>query len=258
MFLLERPNIVPEIAQIAGEGATPLAQLPIAWQQMTTKDFVGMRDRQGYVEMAQLFHYKLAQGDVDLFNERPELAHLKAGFCDLFGQLADETLAFYAEDFRIANYPDFEGLLERTKTNTEAHKVAQIGQDLFAIFGYDLPASFYEVHLAPIDRDHLFEERALRFDRRDIEHKRSWDAALHACKVFAIQMTVQSIASKYGFTYQHGCGCNSHISNISLSDGAFDYHMEPEKRSRWIRSFVWTMWYEYAFFAIVPNTVYLV
>jgi hypothetical protein len=137
-------------------------------------------------------------------------------------------------------------------------KVARIGIDLFNEFGYDLPASFYHVHLAPIYRDHVFEERALRFDPRDIEHKRSWDAMLHAGKVFAIQMKVQSIASKYGFTYQHGCACNSHLSSIDVSRGAFEYELSPEKRQRWIRSFIWTSWYEYAFFAIVPNTSYLV
>jgi hypothetical protein len=210
------------------------------------------------VEMAQLFQYKLAMGDVDLFQEHPAMSHLKPAFCELFGALAQETLEFYATDFQIQHYPDFAGLLAKTADHPEAHKVAQIGQSLFEIFGYDLPASFYEVHLAPIDRDHIFEERALRFDPRDIEHKRSWDAALHACKVFAVQMMVQSIASQHGFTYHHGCGCNSHLSDIGLSNSKFDYAIAPEKRSRWIRSFVWTMWYEYAFFAIVPNTAYLV
>ncbi len=266
MFLLERPaaSIAPDLSssdslKIAGESAVTLAQLPLAWQAIATETaIVGMGDRTAYIEMAQLFQAKLATGDVDLFQERPELSHLKPAFCELFGQLAIETLEFYAQDFQIQNYPDFDTLLQQTESQPDAHKVAVIGKELFAVFGYDLPASFYAVHLAPIDRDHVFEERALRFDPRDIEHKRAWDAALHACKVFAVQMTVQSIASKQGFTYQHGCGCNSHISDISISDGAFDYAMAPEKRSRWIRSFVWTMWYEYAFFAIVPNTAYLV
>jgi hypothetical protein len=81
---------------------------------------------------------------------------------------------------------------------------------------------------------------------------------LHACKVFAIQMKIQSIASKYGFTYHHGCGCNSHLSAIDLSEGAFEYELSPQKRQRWIRSFIWTMWDEYAFLSLVPNTSYLV
>ena len=73
-----------------------------------------------------------------------------------------------------------------------------------------------------------------------------------------MQMKVQSIASKYGFTYQHGCGCNSHLSSIDESSGAFEYELSLEKRQRWIRSFIWTTWYEYAIFPIVPNTSYLV
>ncbi|GET37976.1 hypothetical protein MiSe_27300 [Microseira wollei NIES-4236] len=107
-----------------------------------------------------------------------------------------------------------------------------------------MPASFYQVHLAPIFREHIFAERALRFDPRDAEYKRPWDAVLHACKVFAIQMKIQSIASKYGLTYQHGCGCNSHLSAIDVSGGAFEYELSPQKSQRWIRSFIWTMWYD--------------
>ncbi|QLE57497.1 hypothetical protein [Nostoc sp. TCL26-01] len=259
MQLLE----LPDVTVIAGENAVPVAQLPAVWQDIARGEVnIGLSHPQIYVEMAQLFLYKLEQGDVDLFNERPELAYLKSSFCQLFGQLARETLNFYGHDFMTHNYPQFEEILWDLKSRGAAYadevKVAQIGLELFEEFGYELPASFYHVHLAPIYRDHVFEERALRFDQRDIQHKRSWDAMLHACKVFAMQMKVQSIAAKYGFTYQHGCGCNSHLSSIDVSSGKFAYELSQEKRDRWIRSFIWTAWYEYAFFPIVPNTSYLV
>lgn len=259
MQLLEAPGI----AAIAGENAVHVSQLPIVWQDIARGvASVGLSDPQNYVEMAQLFQYKLERGDVDLFSDRSELAHLKSSFSELFGQLAQETLDFYGHDFKIQSYPNFEQVLRDVDSKGAEYanevKVAHIGIDLFQEFGYELPASFYHVHLAPIYRDHVFEERALRFDPRDIEHKRPWDAALHAGKVFAIQMKVQSIASKYGFTYQHGCGCNSHLSSIDASRGAFEYEIHPQKRQRWIRSFIWTAWYEYAFFPIVPNTSYLV
>ena len=157
---------------------------------------------------------------------------------------------------------NFEKILHEVESkgieSADEVKVVRICIELFQEFGYEMPASFYHVHLAPINREHIFEERALRFDPRDAEHKRSWDAILHAGKVFAVQMKIQSIASKYGFTYQHGCGCNSHLSSIDRTVGAFDYELHPEKRQRWIRSFIWTAWYEYAFFPIVPNTSYLV
>lgn len=254
---------IPSIIAIAGENAVDISQLPGIWQDIARgKADVGLSNPQNYVEMAQLFQYKLEHGDVELFDERPELTHLKPSFSQLLGQLARETLDFYGHDFQIHNYPNFEKILRDVELKGVGYenevKVARIGMDLFQEFGYELPASFYQVHLAPIYRDHVFEERALRFDERDIEHKRSWDAVLHACKVFAIQMKVQSIASQYGFTYQHGCACNSHLSSIDASRGEFTYELSPEKRQRWIHSFIWTAWYEYAFFPIVPNTKYLV
>lgn len=259
MQLLEFPNVTV----IAGENALPVSQLPPVWQDIASGIAnVGFCNAKIYVEMAQLFLYKLERGDVDLFSERPELAHLKSSFCQLFGQLGRETLEFYGHDFMTYNYPNFAEVLDNLESKgveyTNEVKVARIGMELFAEFGYELPASFYHVHLAPIYRDYVFEERALRFDKRDIEHKRSWDAMLHAGKVFAIQMKIQSIASKYGFTYQHGCGCNSHLSSIDASRGAFTYELDAQKRQRWLRSFIWTAWYEYAFFPIVPNTSYLV
>jgi hypothetical protein len=253
----------PHISVIAGENAVTISQLPPIWQDIAAGVAnVGIDNPQIYVEMAQLFQYKLAQGDIDLFHERPELADFKSAFSQLFGQLAYETLEFYGQDFVIDSYPNFAEILKNLQSKgikyADEVKVALIGMELFEEFGYELPASFYHVHLAPIYRDHVFEERALRFDKRDIVHKRCWDAVLHAGKVFAIQMKVQSIASKYGFTYHHGCGCNSHLSSIDISEGEFKYELTAEKYQRWIRSFIWTAWYEYAFFPIVPNTSYLV
>ncbi|WP_414565994.1 MULTISPECIES: hypothetical protein [unclassified Anabaena] len=259
MQVLEAPNITV----IASENAVPISQLPPVWQDIAAGIAnVGLDNPQSYVEMAQLFQYKLAHGDVDLFHERPDLGDLKSAFSQLFGKLAHETLEFYGQDLLIDSYPNFDQIIQNVASQgteyADETKVAYIAKELFDEFGYDLPASFYHVHLAPIYRDHVFEERALRFDKRDIVHKRSWDAVLHAGKVFAIQMKVQSIASKYGFTYHHGCGCNSHLSSIDKSEGEFSYELSPQKYQRWIRSFVWTAWYEYAFFPIVPNTSYLV
>ncbi|MEC4814701.1 MAG: hypothetical protein SAK29_15690 [Scytonema sp. PMC 1069.18] len=259
MFLLDAPHV----QAITGENAVAIAQLPKVWQEIAAGEArVGLANPQSYIEMAQLFQYKLEQGDVDLFNEHPELAPLKPCFTEIFGKLGRETLEFYGEDFKVEKYPDFEGIMHELESKGAGYenevKVARISWELFQEFGYELPASFYYVHLAPIDRDSVFEERALRFDPRDREHKRPWDAVLHAGKVFAVQMKIQSIASKYGFTYQHGCGCENHLSSIDKSRGAFEYELNPEKRQRWILSFIWTAWYEYAFFPIVPNTRYLV
>ena len=253
---------------ISGENAVAVSQLPSVWKEIAngTAD-VGMSDPQSYVEMAQLFQYKLEQGDIDFFQENPTMVRLKSAFGELFGQLAWETLEFYGHDFKRESYPDFDHILQVLETQAECNgpgggltneiKVARIVKAFFEEFGYDLPASVYHVNLAPIDRDTVFEERALRFDPRDQDHKRPWDAALHAGKVYAIQMKLQSIASHYGFTYHHGCGCENHLSSIDAAQGVFDYAIDPGKRQRWIRSFVWTAWYEYALFPIIPNTIYL-
>ncbi|MGB5968738.1 MAG: hypothetical protein WA865_12865 [Spirulinaceae cyanobacterium] len=248
---------------IAGEKATPISQLPQVWQDIAAgKVEVGFPNPQSYVELAQLFLYKLETGDVDLFNERPELAKLQPYFGQLFGQLGKETLEFYGQDFQVQSYPDFADLLKVFTSQGEnclnQVKVIRICQELFTEFGYELPASFYHVYLSPIYQDDLFEERALRYDPRDRDYKRPWDAALHGGKVFAIQMKLQSIASRYGFTYQHGCDCNKHLSTIDEAKGSFDYELSGAKRQRWVRSFIWTTWYEYAFFPITPNTKALV
>ncbi|MGD1937334.1 MAG: hypothetical protein ACFCA4_07260 [Cyanophyceae cyanobacterium] len=258
MFLVE----TPQVRAIAGENAVAVSQLPAVWQEIADgKGKIGLEDIQGFLEMAQLFQYKLEHGDVDLFNERRELEHLKPAFCELFGQLAVETLEFYGVDFQVDSYPNFEKILERFEAaggdRQSQINVIRIGMELFSEFGYELPASFYHVNLSPIYQEDLFEERALRYDPRDHDVKRPWDAVLHAGKVFAIQMKLQSIASKYGFTYQHGCDCNKHLASIDPSRGQFDYEIHPQKRRRWIRSFIWTAWYEYAFFGIIPNTKYL-
>lgn len=253
----------PKTKVIAGENAVAVSQLPLVWQEIAEgKAKIGVPEQQTYVEMAQLFQYKLETGDVDLFNDNPGLAHLKSSFSQLFGQLARETLEFYGHDFKVENYPNFPEILRefesRGADNINQVKVVHIGMELFEEFGYELPASFYHVNISPIYQDDLFEERALRYDPRDAEYKRAWDAVLHAGKVFAIQMKLQSIASQYSFTYQHGCDCNKHLSSIDPSRSAFEYEIHPNKRQRWIGSFIWTAWYEYAFFPIVPNTKYLV
>lgn len=263
-------SAVETVEVIAGENATPVCELPESWQAIASGESnTRLSAPEVTVKMAQLFHYKLTHSDVDLFNEQPDLSHLKGCYSELLAQLANETLEFYGQDFRVRRYPDFDTVfreLERelsiatpSEKEQSAHRfnIARIGVDLFSEFGYDMPASFYQVHLAPLYRSHVFEERALRFDPRDQNHKRPWDAVLHAGKVFAIQAKIQSIASQYGLTYQHGCGCDSHVSAIDKAAGAFEYDLNTPKRNRWIRSYLWTMWYEYAFFGLIPNTAYL-
>ena len=135
---------------ISGEKAATLAQLPPIWQAIAQgKADVGISDAQAYLHLAQLFLYKFENGDVDLFQDRPHLQRFQPMFGQLLGPLAWETLAFYGEDFLKERYPNFPAILNQAKTqygpDSDAVKVAQIGLDLFNEFGYDLPASFYDI-----------------------------------------------------------------------------------------------------------------
>jgi hypothetical protein len=248
---------------IEGEKATPVNQLPQSWQDIYTgKSNAKLSNAEDYVMMAQLFLHKMSRGDVDLFNESEHLHHLKPAFCEIFGSLAWEALDFYGKDFDVDRYPNFNQIEQELSPEDREYngrkQVVQIGKALFEEFGYDLPASFYYVHLAPIYREEVTEVRPLRFSEQDKNHARAWDASLHGQKVFPIQLMVQSISSKHGFFHEHGCGCNDHLTRLGSTETSFDYQIRPEMRKTWIRDFIWTVWYEYAFFKFTPVTRFLV
>ena len=247
---------------IEGEQATSVDCLPQSWQDIYTgKSNTKLSNPEEYVKMAQLFLHKMSRGDVDLFNESEHLQHLKPAFCEIFGTLGWEALDFYGQDFDVDRYPNFEEIekqLSAEEDYTGRKQIVEIGKALFAEFGYDLPASFYHVHLAPIYREEVSEVRPLRFSEEDKLNARAWDASLHGQKVFPIQLMVQSISSQHGFFQEHGCGCNHAMTRVGATDTAFDYQIRPEMRNTWIRDFIWTVWYEYAFFKFVPVSRFLV
>ncbi|MBD2773935.1 hypothetical protein ICL16_18110 [Iningainema sp. BLCCT55] len=250
-----------DVCLIEGEQAIPVNQLPQSWQNIYAgKSNTKLSDPEAYVKMAQLFLHKMSRGDLDLFNES-QFQHSKPAFCEILGNLAWETLKFYGEDFDVNRYPNFD-LIEKEcleqEDYAERKKIIEIGKALFAEFGYDLPASFYHVHLAPIYREEVSEVRALRFSEEDKKNARAWDASLHGQKVFPIQLMVQSISSQHGFFQEHGCGCNHAMARVGATDTSFEYQIRPNMRTTWMRDFIWTVWYEYAFYKFVPVTRFLV
>ncbi|MEC4814690.1 MAG: hypothetical protein SAK29_15635 [Scytonema sp. PMC 1069.18] len=251
-----------DVCLIAGEQAIPVNHLPQSWQDICAgKSNTKLSDPEAYVKMAQLFLHKMSRGDVDLLNESDNFGRLKPAFCEIFGKLAWETLEFYGEDFKVDKYPNFDFIqqqLSQEEDYTERKKIVEIGKTLFEEFRYDLPASFYHVHLAPIYREDISEVRPLRFSEEDSKNARAWDASLHGQKVFPIQLMVQSISSKHGFFQEHGCGCNHAMTRVRATDTSFNYQIRPEMRTTWIRDFIWTIWYEYAFFKFVPVTRFLI
>ncbi|MCJ8282542.1 MAG: hypothetical protein MJK14_22635, partial [Rivularia sp. ALOHA_DT_140] len=157
---------------IEGEQGAPVNQLPQSWQNIFAgKSNSKLSHPEDYVKMAQLFLHKMSRGDVDLFNESDNLQHLKPAFCEIFGTLAWEALDFYGKDFDVDRYPNFD-LVEKILSPEEddyieRKQIVEIGRALFEEFGYDLPASFYHVHLAPVYRDEVSEVRPLRFSEED-------------------------------------------------------------------------------------------
>lgn len=255
-------QVLESVEKIAGEEAFTLEQLPEVWKTIASgSEEFKMEDREAYVKMAQLFLYKLSKGDLDLFNKRDDFQEHKEVFTKIFSKLAYETLEFYGEDFKIENYPNFDeveaSIHPEDPDKEDKIKVVQIARELFADFAYDLPASFYKVHLAPIARAQVCEIVPLRFSEDDKKNARAWDASLHGQKVFPMQLFIQSISSEKGFFWEHGCGCNHGLSRVGRTETSFKYRLRPEMRKTWVRDFLWTVWYEYAFFNFTPVTKFL-
>ncbi len=249
----------PSITTIAQEAACPVSKLPLEWQLIASGEAnTQLTDPEIYVQMAQLFLYKLKYGDLDLFTKRNDFEGQKHAFSHVLGTLAWEALEFFGTDFQVDRYPDFsdvESQLDETADDyRDKLKVVAIARDLFAEFGYDLPASFYWCHLAPVERAGVCEIVPLRFSEQDKLNARGWDANLHGQKVFPIQMKVQSISSQHGYVWLHGCGCNHGLSRVGRQEDSFTFELSPEMRKTWIRDFIWTVWYEYAFFPFTPVT----
>ncbi|MGF1455623.1 MAG: hypothetical protein ACFB6R_09625 [Alphaproteobacteria bacterium] len=261
---MERPAQTGPIALgadvdlVNGEAATPLADMPQVWIDAARDlDALGSPDPADLITLGRLFHYKMVHAQIDLFANRPDLSAARPVFAQVLAVLAEETLAFYARDFRKTAYPDFDAI-ERVMRETGADetrlKVVAIVRDLFAEFGHTMPASFYDVHLAPLARDDVMEVRALRLSPADKDHARAWDAILHAQKVFPIQMKIQSLSSARGLTWLHGCQCDSGLSQVTGAASAFDYDFPVWGPDRWVWTFIWNTFQEYALFDVAPVT----
>jgi hypothetical protein len=251
------------IPKISGENAVSIESLPKVWQHIAAGgQGYKMRDRESFVKMAQLFLYKMQEGDVELFTERSEFQDQKEAFTTIMKQLAWETLEFYGVDFHESRYPDFSLLRASLDKNDPEYKekeaIISLTEELFEEFRYDMPASFYYVHLSPLKRDFVSQMVPLRFSEDEKKYARQWDAALHGQKVFPIQLFIQSISSKYGFFWEHGCGCNHRLAQKGKTNTTFAYAINPEMKETWKRDYIWTCWYEYALFNLVPTTKFLV
>jgi len=237
---MQTKSIQHPIVEISGENAHALESLPLGWQKMANgSEEYAVPSADHLVKMAQLFSYNMAT------NPAKE-----------FGSLSKETLSFYADDYKKSAYPDIEKIKLGLDSNEEHYslrlKFIAIAKDLFSEFGYSFPASFYWKYLSPVFRSHPFEKVYLRKREDYRKNARSWDAILHAQKVFPIQMRIQSISSNYGIVWNHGCGC-SDCGHSTHKAGKFEYVIESSEKSEAIRAFVWTMLFEHAIFPVTPD-----
>jgi hypothetical protein len=257
MTVIQKLKISNDTMIINGEVGSSIEMLPVSWQKIANGTIkLKSKKQDQLVEMAQLFHYKMKNGQFDLFlNEK--FSKYKEALKAITSELAEETLLFYGDDFQDHAYPNFDEIRNycmQQSDSVDRLRVLNVCLDLFKEFGYEMPASFYEVHLAPIFRDSIDEIRYLRFSPQDRMSARSWDAVLHAEKVFAIQMKIQSITSMHGFTWEHGCSCSHKINDydMKLDKKGFDYTIDPSLADNMFKAYIWTLFGEYAYFGLWP------
>lgn len=227
---------------LSGVDAAPVAALPTVWQKIANGELqVGHPDREFLVALARLFYTKATDGSPEIFSRFP--------LSELYSVLVWETLEFYGNDFLVSAYPDFALALE-TASAPESEKVVSFAQAVFDDFGYALPASFYRMLLCPVERESIYESRALFFHSESQGVKRPYDACLHAMNVTAMLLRVQHHASRYGFLLQHACGCAHMLAQIISGDDysvVFDFE-SPQGRQKALTAYTWRMWNEYFLF----------
>ena len=247
---------------IHGECASGIILLPEIWQKiMKRKAACASPDRDALIQMMMLIHHKMSTGDVDLFKGKKNLADLerKEAFIKVLQPEVKQMLEYFGKDWDPERYPKLEEIESKLDKNDPEYQdrlaVLAIGRGLFKEFGYYLPASFYWVYLAPIERKGVCDIVPLRFSEEDKQNARAWDAWLHAGKVFPFLHTIQSISTEEaGMLWMHGCGCNHGLSRLGKGHKAFHFRMEESTWLMWVRDAIWTAMYEYVFFLFTPVT----
>lgn len=239
------------LTTIQGEPAVPLSNMPASWHRIVTGDW--MSEPNVYTAMAQVFLAKHQQGNV-LFCERPETAHLRAAYCEGNGQLAYEAVEHYGDAFLPESYPNFAQIRQQFKSDQTIEQTPErlalidTVSDLFNELGYDVPATFYWTFLHPLQRDNLFELRSFRFSEQDLGVARQFDAILHGGYVSMLRRLIDSISSRHGYFFEHGCGCESHLAKLKPCDSSFIYELPAATRRKTLRAFFWSIMEEYLLF----------
>ncbi len=241
-------QVVPTLSAtsiLEGVNAVSVSQLPSIWHKIECGEAqIGHPNPKFLVALARLFFTKATDRTPEIFQQRFDCQ-------SLYQQGAWDTLQFFGADYLLSAYPNLE-LAKQTAVATDGvQRVIAFVADVFAEFGYELPASFYQMLLCPIERDSILESRAMAFDPRMQGVKRPYDACLHALNVTRIMMVVQDKAAAHGLLLQHGCGCDSHLTDIqsSVRGATVRYSFEDRNtRHKAITAYIWRVWNEYLLF----------
>lgn len=220
-----------EIAKIIhGRPAASLARLPAVWQAIVgggeASAALSDQARADYVEAAQLFRY----------HDTP---------------FAQESLSAIGHDFDRALYPDFAQLQAETEV---ARRTIEAVTALFTEFGYEVPASFYQVILAAALREKVGTLMEMFKDKKQLMRDRLQDAVLHAILlVTPVGLRVQSVLSQHGLRFTHvmNCGCNIEVN----ADAPFTITLDPALKAAYLQNLVAAAFEQYGVNASTSKAV---
>lgn len=229
---------------LSGVDAAPMSQLPPVWQDIADgKADISHPDTELLAALAVLFYTKATDKSPEVFQEGFD-------FQAFYSKAATDTLDYFGTDFLNASYLDFDAATAATKA-PEAAKVVAFAKAVYDDFGTYLPASFYKTMLCPIERDSIYESRALFFHPDSQDVKRAYDSNLHALNVTGVLMRIQHHASREGFLVHHGCGCDSHLTQVLPGQARIDFSFDSDAaRQKALIAFIWRLWNEYALFPL--------
>lgn len=200
--------------------AADISELPPMWREMSG---TGLSDgaKALYLEAAQLFRYHRTR-------------------------LGMEALSTLGSDFRMERYPDFAALSDNV---TEAGGIEAGVKALFREFGYEVPASFYNVILMTASKGEL----EMFHDEGTLMRDRLLDAVLHGMLlVTPVALRIHSVLSQHGARFSHimDCGCE-----VTACEERFEIALDPALRPAYLQNMLAAAFEQYGTNATTSGTV---
>lgn len=212
---MTKTELYAEITQvIKGKPAAPLSHLPQFWQQLAkSANGTGLEDasRADYVEAARLFRY----------NDTP---------------LCREALSAIGKDFAVSAYPDLDAMIVSAESAYIKRIVVAV-QDLFAEFGYAVPASFYNVILDTARQNDNPGGKSMFKNKKALMQDRLQDAVLHAALlVTPVGLRMQSIFSRHNLRFTHVMNCSCIMQDTA--EAPFEISLDADLKPAYLQNLV--------------------